>query len=476
VTAGASDIDGETGLAGPVCVSAAALLLAIAPLMRGGNRYPALIALEALALAVLVAMAWRWRPGAGLRESHPASRIAMAILLASPVWLAFVYLVPLPPAWWFSLPGRAVYQAALNDAGAAAPHWRPLSVVPIATWTSLLAGIPLLAAFLAGRWFTLAQLRVLAWTLLPVAAAEILLGLLQLSGGSQSPLYFDAAVRGRPIGSFANSNHLANWLGMVLMLTLWLALEYLSGSTAGRHWRARSLRLAPGHSLIGWSAAVGLLLLGIVTTLSRGAVLGFFPVVGLAVLWAVSRAWRDEQRSRRLVLLALAAAIGALLLLGLGALLVRFSPGEITSSASFRALIARSSLEGALAFWPLGAGWGTFPDAYPRFQPADVPGYVGHAHMDYVEMLFDGGVFFLLLAAAFTWLAARRAVQLTRLLWGRQHVRRETVAVLLCGLGLLGFLAHSLVEFNMRIPANAILAALLAGVYLRPMPAAEPDA
>ena len=39
----------------------------------------------------------------------------------------------------------------------------------------------------------------------------------------------------------------------------------------------------------------------------------------------------------------------------------------------------------------------------------------------------------------------------------------------LCGLGLLGFLMHSLVEFNMHIPANAILASLLAGVYLRPL-------
>jgi hypothetical protein len=33
----------------------------------------------------------------------------------------------------------------------------------------------------------------------------------------------------------------------------------------------------------------------------------------------------------------------------------------------------------------------------------------------------------------------------------------------------LGFLAHSLVEFNMHIPANAILASLLAGVFLRPL-------
>ena len=47
------------------------------------------------------------------------------------------------------------------------------------------------------------------------------------------------------------------------------------------------------------------------------------------------------------------------------------------------------------------------------------------------------------------------------------------MASALCGLGLLGLLLHSLVEFNMHIPANAILGALLAGVYLRPLAAKD---
>ena len=45
----------------------------------------------------------------------------------------------------------------------------------------------------------------------------------------------------------------------------------------------------------------------------------------------------------------------------------------------------------------------------------------------------------------------------------------EQMASALCGIGLLGFLVHSLVEFNMHIPANAIFATLLAGAFLRPL-------
>ena len=50
-----------------------------------------------------------------------------------------------------------------------------------------------------------------------------------------------------------------------------------------------------------------------------------------------------------------------------------------------------------------------------------------------------------------------------------------TALAALCGLGLLGFLLHSLVDFNMHIPANAIMASLLAGVFLRPLDSEEAD-
>ena len=39
-----------------------------------------------------------------------------------------------------------------------------------------------------------------------------------------------------------------------------------------------------------------------------------------------------------------------------------------------------------------------------------------------------------------------------------------------CGLGLLAVLLHSWVEFNLRIPANAMLATFLLGAFLRPLP------
>lgn len=461
----------KAGLASPVCVSGTLLLLS-SPLMRGGNRPLALIALEALAMVVLLLLWARWARGEALPQEEAQdrlSRTALIVLLASPAWLALLYLLPLPQALWAFAPGRAAYLQPAADAGAALPGWLPLSLVPQATWVSLLAAIPLLAAFLLGRHCSLRELRLLALAVLAMGVCQVLLGLMQIAGGNRSMLFFGAAG-GRPIGSFANSNHFANYLFMALMLCIWAAVDALGTTGPHRNWHASAVRSAPRHLLVGWVALATLLLLGVLMSLSRGAVLAGLPMAGLALVLVMARVWRGQDGSRRAVVLIAVVAGLSVLLLGLDSALSRFSASELAGSAGFRGLLAQSTLTGAWAFWPLGAGWGTYGDVYPRFQPAAIPGYAGHAHQDYAQMLFEGGIFALLIAASFLWLAGRRALLLARALWRQSRVPRELLAVLVCGLGLAGFLLHSLVEFNMRIPANAMLAALLAGVYLRPLP------
>ena len=51
----------------------------------------------------------------------------------------------------------------------------------------------------------------------------------------------------------------------------------------------------------------------------------------------------------------------------------------------------------------------------------------------------------------------------------RHSTRNTLLQRQLAGLSVLVLLLHSWVEFNMHIPALAITAAFLAGVYLRPI-------
>lgn len=454
---------------GPVAIVAATLLLVAAPLLRGGNREIALVALEGIALLFLLCVVWRvaLRDRRELLPEKISGRtILLGALVTSPVWLAIVYLVPLPRALWTALPGHVIYQQLMQDAGIAVHDWLPVSVVPDASRASLLAGLPLVAAFMAGYLSRLHQLRHLLAFIVLIAFSQVLLGLMQIAGGEGSTLYFEANVFGRPVGTFANPNHLANFLAMALSAYICLARHNILNPEAqsgapGAHFTTR-------HRVALWVTGATVLVIGILMTRSRGAATTGLPAgflaAGLALL-----ASRHRPGWRATLLLGVAIVAVAIALIGCNSLLSRVSSGDLASSVSFRSLLTTSTLAGAREFWPLGAGWGSYGAVYPRFQPVQIAGFADYAHNDYAQMLFEGGIFSLLLGTCFLWPAGSRALELSLVAIRARSLNPEQTTAALCGLGLLGFLVHSLIEFNMHIPANAMVGALLAGAFLRPL-------
>ena len=449
-----------SGPIGPVAVFVLAVLLALSPLMRGGNRHVALIALEAISLLLVVLCL----PTLQMERPRWSVRSALlAVLLTSPAWLAAVYLVPLPLSVWTALPGHGEYAPILKQAGIDTPGTLTLSLVPYATAASLFSGVPLAAALLAGYRLRLNQVQLVLTVVVALAFVEVVFGLLQLGSGSSSPLLFDLPASNRAFGTFANPNHFANYLAMALTAYIWLAWTRLSHARVAVF---EEVGLSPRmRRVLVWTAGGVFLLIGILISRSRGAMLAGLPAA-LFALGLVTSVNRGRKRALVMtgILLLLAMAI-----VGFDFVLSRFNANTFETDASFRGLLAETTFQGAWHFWPFGAGWGTYPFVYPRFQPASIVGFANQAHQDYAQLLFEGGIFALILMGAFAWLAGTRAVELVRAGMRRKRLRREEMVSALCGLGLLGFLLHSLVEFNMHIPANAIMAALLAGVYLRPL-------
>lgn len=458
--------DEDTGPVGPVAVFAFLFLLVASPLMRGGNRHVALIVLEAAALAFLVALLGRTRPAARRPSLHDA---LLAVLLTSPAWLALVYLLPLPASVWAATAGRGAYLPALASAAIPARSWLPLSLVPDATVSSLLAGLPLVAAFCAGYRMRLPQLALVLKVFLGLVFLQVAMGLLQVAGGASSDLYFGAGG-GRPFGTFANPNHFADYLAMGLCVYIWFA-----GSRVSQYRRPElheygfSPRL---RRLALWAAGGMLLVVGILISRSRGAMLSGLPMA-MGALVLVARSTAHTQARRAAFVFTVVATLLAMSVVGFEYVLSRFDLETFGKDASFRGLLAETSFLGAAQFWPWGAGWGTYGMVYPRFQPPEIVGVADYAHQDYAQLLFEGGIFSVLLMGAFAWLAIARAVALVRAGLRRRRLHREELLTAICGLGLLGFLLHSLVEFDMHIPANAIMACLLAGVYLRPLQGEE---
>lgn len=454
-----SHASAHTPLRGLNTTAMAALLalVALATLVRGGNRHVAMLGLEWLALAALLAIGWGWLvggPHAGTGSQHrdagapgattPATAWAWGLLLTAPLWLAA----------WAGLPVWLGWQ-------------QPALAVPDATWGTALLGLPLLACLVAGRWGTDAQVATLAKAWLWVAVVQALWGLLQVAG--LDGLRFDAASGEPAIGSYASKNTYSNLLVMALPLAAWRLAEARS---QGR--RQHAERTAGWHTW-GWVLALLLLLSVLLLGTSRTGIATGVLVLLLALpLLLGQRSGRHDTArplGRRWLLAGLAALLGLALLAAGWEWAARFEAGRLLADDATRALMRQTTWQAALAHWPWGSGLGSYASVYPAWQPAEFGrSLIDLAHNDYLQLLMELGLAFVPLAGAVLWLLGHQLWQ-----WWRQpaphgHTARNRRHLrVTAGLGLLATALHAWVDYPFHIPANAMMACFLLGVVLRPV-------
>lgn len=428
-----------------------AILVVAAPLIRGGNRHVALMALEWLALLVLLGLL-HWTT----RQTHSRwgtgrERLALVALVTAPLWVGLLQLLPLPASLWAALPGRAEWAGWTPAAGVAAHDaWRPLSLVPDATWSSAMAGLPLAACFALALTLSARQLRGFARLWVAVATVQAVMGLLQL--GPLPGLRFDSLFGGA-IGTFANNNHFASFIVMTLPLVVMELRRALYEADSRQQQRAAAL----------WGLVLFVLLSAWLASGSRGAMAsGLLVVAATWLLLPVSRESKMARWQTAGIVAALLLALAAVGLDGVG----RFFGERLVADASVRTLVREATWQAAMDFWPAGSGLGSFGAIFVHYQPASIAEFVPHAHSDYVQLLMELGLLALPLAAAALYVGVQRG----RVLWAAARssaLDDEGRRLAACALGLLGLLLHAWVDFNLRIPANAMLGAFLAGALCR---------
>lgn len=421
----------------PLC---AALLLTgclLGGSAAAGRVLPAIPELLALPLVVLTALE-EGGPGAPARSRWWIA----AVILGLPA----VQLVPLPPFAWTTLPGRGPVAEAYAAAGMSLP-WLSTSLTPGATERLCLGLLPAVAIFLAvphlapGARDRLMHLAVLLGVL------DAVLGLAQVAGGPDSPLRFYAtASRSDAVGVFANRNHHAAFLALLVVLAGGLLAERGRGSRAERAWLA---------------AAGSLMLPGIAASGSRaGLALGVGACA--AVAW-ILLAGRPAARGRRSGIL-LGGLVAVPLLAGLavyGTATLRLGADSVAGDLRWQ--IARTTWRAVADVFPVGGGLGSFERLYARVErPEDlIPAVVNAAHDDWLELVLEGGLpAALLLAAALAYLV--RETLAAGPPAGRA-IRGATLAMLwLCAF-------HATVDYPLRTMAVNLIVALACG--LRAVPA-----
>lgn len=251
-------------------------------------------------------------------------------------------------------------------------------------------------------------------------------------------------------GPYVNHNHYA---GLMEMLIPVAAAYVLS--------RPRAHTMRP---LLGFA-----LLISVASLLLSGSRAGFICLgAEIVMLGAILLRFGGARRGQHMAtLLALGSIVALLLFFWMDSgdtwrRLAGVANSARWSDADFgsRKLLTLDSLRILSDHWWLGTGLGSFAVVYPGYQSFPSDQVWDHAHNDYVEALVEtglvGGTLILTSLVTFVCLAFRNL---------KDRLRDEQGWIRLgATLGVSGMLFHSLVDFNLHIPANAAWFAVCAAV------------
>jgi O-antigen ligase len=307
----------------------------------------------------------------------------------------------------------------------------------------LLADILLL--FLAAQSFrTIEDWRGFVWFVMSFGFLVAIFGILQhLTFNGKLYWFREMRFGGIPFGPYVNRNHFAGLMELVIPISL---APLVLGKVRRQRWFLVSLFAV---------VPIGALFL----SASRGGIISFAVQVGFLVLWLIVRrtAGRNLLSGGAILLLAFLMVSW----LGVQQLVERFSSLqslEVTSGkrASMRADTWRIFLDHP---WT-GTGLGTLQLVFPAYETLYDGKIVNHTHNDYLEGLAEtgiaGGVFCLWFLGVLFFDSLRRLSQ--------PNGAIASTLQLSAFVGCLGFLTHGLADFNLHIPANALLFFLLANL------------
>jgi O-antigen ligase len=276
-----------------------------------------------------------------------------------------------------------------------------------------------------------------------IAALEAAVGLLQNAGGEVAS------------GTYWNQNHFAGLLEMVLPVTIACAITLLKGSgwlrgaiTAGR-------ALAGGVVLL----LASLMLVALVST---GSKMGFIACLGgLFVMFAAASAGSIAGRKRWWMV----GSLGAFFVL----VFVFLPPDELVKALGNAA--SDQTGEGRLPIWSdsrrllaaypaTGSGLGTFDTAFLKYQTAVLDSDFDFAHNDYLQFATETGAFGFAILAGFVLASAAKSLRSgTRRFEGDTRYLAWGTTGAMAAIGL-----HSLTDFNLYMPANAMVLAWILGI------------
>jgi len=295
------------------------------------------------------------------------------------------------------------------------------------------------------------------WFLMTLGFCVSIFGILQYLTFN-GKLYWVRTMRygGIPFGPYVNRNHFAGFAEMIIPVAL---VPLVLGKV-----RRERLFLVALFALV---PIVALLL-----SASRGGIISF--AVQMVILFLLLLVRRIRSRHVLVGGLVVLCAVLAVSWIGVQQVLERFSGMQTMEvSGGKRAAMFQDTWRLFLDHPLLGTGLGTFEMVFPPYDSLYDGKIVNHAHNDYVEALAETGIVGGLCCAWFVGFVLLNSLKG----WAELGTSFGSALNLSGLIACSGILVHSLTDFNLHIPANALLflaSAHLAVVRLEPAAPSTP--
>ncbi len=209
-----------------------------------------------------------------------------------------------------------------------------------------------------------------------------------------------------------------------------------------------------------------LLLFALIFTYSRGGWIA--SASGLFFLFFILIMNQTAKRKKILFFLCLSIFVVSFFILLDSSLTDRFltlSQQSYLPSFSGRLIVWKGVTKMIGEYPLLGIGPGTFETFFTQYQPPGIHGRYNEAHNDYLQFTSEIGI---LLIPIFFWMTVALFRKGFDKIKNSSRLVRGTTAGAMSG--IVSILVHSIVDFNLQIPANAVLFTILVAIVAAPIP------
>ncbi len=293
------------------------------------------------------------------------------------------------------------------------------------------------------------KLKSLVYVIIGTGVFLSIIGMYKMSNPDMFPWWNYDDMPGRLTSTYKNADHLAGYMEMVIPLGLGMLI---TGLRSGK--KAFTAFL------------VILLFAALLLSLSRGGWAGM--IIGIVFMSSVLFFNQYFAAKKFLISIIAGSIVAVVIILSSTSVVERILTIEQKQEAP--------NVKGRMVVWggmveivkdyPLcGTGPGTFPYVFTRYQPSGMIMRYFYGHNDYLQLISETG---LPVAIVMLWMIF---VFFRRGLNKMKHKSRLVRGITLGSMtGITAILVHSIADFNLHIPANAILFAVLAALAVAPVP------